>query len=178
MRSFQTKYLELSYSKKSYQTAVKFHVKSEIFPLPWHLSFDWFSDNPASKLTPKPYDTFTQTSVLWLVGPCYIYIHEQKPVFSLVCVSRLAVLSGRLWRYSGQYDHSVDVYAFGVLLWYILSNDVRMPDVYEQCDNKNELWKCVKRGETARRQSTARRDDRGHIVPGLWPADLPDVACC
>ena len=48
---------------------------------------------------------------------------------------------------SGKYDHSVDVYAFGVLLWYILSNDVRMPDVYEQCDNKNDLWKCVKRGE-------------------------------
>ncbi|XP_043188309.1 dual serine/threonine and tyrosine protein kinase-like [Amphibalanus amphitrite] len=48
--------------------------------------------------------------------------------------------------FSGQYDHSVDVYAFGVLLWYILSNDVRMPDVYEQCDNKNDLWKCVKRG--------------------------------
>ncbi|XP_037087646.1 dual serine/threonine and tyrosine protein kinase-like [Pollicipes pollicipes] len=47
--------------------------------------------------------------------------------------------------FSGKYDNSVDVYAFGVLLWYILSDDVRMPAVYEQCDNKNDLWKCVKR---------------------------------
>ncbi|CAG0882946.1 unnamed protein product [Cyprideis torosa] len=47
---------------------------------------------------------------------------------------------------AGRYDSSVDVYAFGILFWYICSGDIGLPSVFEQCQNKDQLWNCVKRG--------------------------------
>ncbi|XP_025831390.1 dual serine/threonine and tyrosine protein kinase [Agrilus planipennis] len=47
---------------------------------------------------------------------------------------------------SGQYDSSVDVYAFGVLFWYICANQVRLPLVFEQFQNKEQLWCNVRKG--------------------------------
>jgi receptor-interacting serine/threonine-protein kinase 5 len=38
--------------------------------------------------------------------------------------------------FSGSYDSSVDVYAFGVLFWYICAGHVRLPQAFEQCSNK------------------------------------------
>ncbi|GIY06456.1 hypothetical protein CEXT_761051 [Caerostris extrusa] len=37
--------------------------------------------------------------------------------------------------FSGRYDNSVDVYAFGILFWYICADHVRLPYVYEQCQS-------------------------------------------
>lgn len=48
--------------------------------------------------------------------------------------------------FSGRYDASVDVYAFGILFWYVCAGHVRLPANFEQCMNKDMLWNAVKRG--------------------------------
>lgn len=48
--------------------------------------------------------------------------------------------------FSGRYDNSVDVYAFGILFWYVCAGHVRLPSSFEQCANKDQLWQSVKKG--------------------------------
>lgn len=47
----------------------------------------------------------------------------------------------------GKYDNSVDVYAFGILFWYICSGSIKLPEAFERCASKDHLWNNVRRGE-------------------------------
>lgn len=47
---------------------------------------------------------------------------------------------------SGHYDSSVDVYAFGILFWYICAGQVRLPNHFEEFHNKEQLWTGVRKG--------------------------------
>ncbi|KAL3289629.1 hypothetical protein HHI36_023039 [Cryptolaemus montrouzieri] len=47
---------------------------------------------------------------------------------------------------SGRYDSSVDVYAFGILFWYICAGQVTLPNQFNQFHNKEQLWNNVRKG--------------------------------
>lgn len=47
---------------------------------------------------------------------------------------------------SGRYESSVDVYAFGILFWYICAGQVKLPSQFDQFQNKEELWNSVRKG--------------------------------
>lgn len=49
----------------------------------------------------------------------------------------------------GKYDNSVDVYAFGILFWYLCSGHVKLPEAFERCASKDHLWNNVRRGTWA-----------------------------
>ncbi|XP_028175225.1 dual serine/threonine and tyrosine protein kinase-like [Ostrinia furnacalis] len=47
---------------------------------------------------------------------------------------------------AGGYDAAVDVYAFGVLFWYVCAGNIKLPSAFEMFQNKEQLWSKVKRG--------------------------------
>ncbi|XP_053377441.1 dual serine/threonine and tyrosine protein kinase-like isoform X2 [Mercenaria mercenaria] len=48
--------------------------------------------------------------------------------------------------FTGQYDSSVDVYAFGILFWHVCAGNVRKPQNFEQFANKDQLSAKLKKG--------------------------------
>ncbi|THD21804.1 Dual serine/threonine and tyrosine protein kinase [Fasciola hepatica] len=82
------------------------------------------------------------------------------------------------------YDYSVDIYAFGILFWYICAGKVQMPRNFEQCGDKDGLWHAVRKGIRPERlktftkecwelmeqcwtRSIRKRPHSGHIVDAL-----------
>lgn len=66
---------------------------------------------------------------------------------SLFCVSGFNL--SPLWHClpTGKYDNSVDVYAFGILFWYLCTGSVKLPEAFEKCSSKDQLWNNVKKGK-------------------------------
>lgn len=53
---------------------------------------------------------------------------------------------------TGKYDNSVDVYAFGILFWYLCAGSVKLPEAFEKCSSKDQLWNNVRKGEATSRR--------------------------
>ncbi|KAG8589366.1 hypothetical protein GDO81_006374 [Engystomops pustulosus] len=72
--------------------------------------------------------------------------------------------------FSGKYDNSVDVYAFGILFWYICSGSVKLPEAFERCSSKDHLWNNVRRGARPERLSVF-DEECWKLMEACWNGD-------
>lgn len=72
--------------------------------------------------------------------------------------------------FSGCYDNSVDVYAFGILFWHICAGSTKLPKNYRTCTTRDHLWNDVRRGKRPEKLSIF-RDECWRIMTQCWDTD-------
>ena len=79
--------------------------------------------------------------------------------------------------FDAKYGSSVDIYAFGILFWYICSGAVQLPKNFEACSCKDELWSCVRKGLRPERLASF-TDLQWNLMQDCWahePEQRPHV---
>ncbi|XP_023685821.1 dual serine/threonine and tyrosine protein kinase isoform X2 [Paramormyrops kingsleyae] len=72
--------------------------------------------------------------------------------------------------FTGKYDNSVDVYAFGILFWYLCTGSIKLPEAFEKCASKDQLWNNVKKGARPERLATF-DEECWQLMEACWNGD-------
>ncbi|CAH0731441.1 unnamed protein product, partial [Brenthis ino] len=71
---------------------------------------------------------------------------------------------------AGRYHAAVDVYAFGILFWYLCAGHIKLPSAFETFQNKEQLWSKVKKGLRPERLPQF-SDECWEVMESCWASE-------